>query len=190
MFTKQMDTVADVLIKKEISKREDKDFLVYGLSIGIELIFNMITTIALGFIGGMVLESLVFLVSFSFLRIYAGGYHCKKAITCYFLSSGVVAFVLLMVKFTTAEQKIMTGLIMLVFSVLIILKFAPMETPDKLFDEEERNYYRKKVMLHLKLECSLIYILFLMELSRFAFIICLGIAISSGFVFLQKLKVI
>ena len=50
---------------------EDNNVIVYGLSAGIEPVFNIITKILLGFLFGLVLESLVFLLSFSVLRIHA-----------------------------------------------------------------------------------------------------------------------
>lgn len=93
MFTQQMEKLADVLVKNDLTKGQDKDVLVYGLSVGTEIAFNIITTVVLGFMFGLELESLVFLGSFSFIRTYAGGYHCKKAMNCYLMSSAVIILV-------------------------------------------------------------------------------------------------
>ena len=69
----------------------------------IELIFNIVITIILGVIFCLVIESLVFLISFSFICTYLGGYHYKSAINCYLFSSIVVVLVLFIVKSTNIE---------------------------------------------------------------------------------------
>ena len=73
MLTKQVVSFADVMIEKEICKGEDREILIYGLTTGLQWLLNIATTIVLGLLFGMVIKSLIFLVSFSFLRTYAGG---------------------------------------------------------------------------------------------------------------------
>ncbi|KXL52181.1 accessory egulator protein B [Anaerotignum neopropionicum] len=129
MFTKQMEKLADVLIKNDMTKGQNKEVIVYGLSVGTELAFNIITTVVLGIMFGLVLESLVFLGSFSFIRTYAGGYHCKKAINCYLMSSGVIILVLGVIKFTPEGYMLFLGVAMLLIAIPVLLKLAPAETP-------------------------------------------------------------
>ena len=81
MFTKQTTKLADLLVENGTSDSEYRDIIAYGLSMAIEYAFNIATTITLGVLFNRVLESLVFLCAFSFLRTYAGGYHCKKQST-------------------------------------------------------------------------------------------------------------
>lgn len=84
MFKNQITKIADILIKNGVAEIEYKEIIVYGLTFGIELILNILTTIILGFMFGMVIESLIFLISFSLIRTYAGGYHSQSALKCYF----------------------------------------------------------------------------------------------------------
>lgn len=186
MIAKKLEEFVAVLIKKEISKSEDKDVIVYGLLTGIELAFNCITTIILGFMFGLLIESVIFLVAYSFLRAYVGGYHCKTAINCYFLSSGIVVLVLAITKFTSNQHMFITSFFVLLVSVPTILRLAPMEATYKPLDELEQKHYRKKAVTNLIIECILIGVLFTLELHTYAFIVCLGIMISSGLLFLQK----
>lgn len=190
MFTTQMEKFADILIEQGISKSEDRDIVVYGLCTGIELLLNIITTLILGILFGMVLESLVFLISFSFVRVYAGGYHCEKAISCYFMSTGIVVFVLSIVEFIPTEQMMIMGIVILLVATAVLLKLVPMETPTKPLDELERQYYRKKTIYHLMIECVLACGLFLLQLDSFALVICLGVLVSAWLVFWQKISVI
>ncbi|MEA1976135.1 MAG: accessory gene regulator B family protein [Bacillota bacterium] len=179
MFLKQVDRFSDVLIDQEIITIENKDLIVYGLSTGIELILNILTIIALGFVLDMLLESILFVISFAFIRVYAGGYHLKKVLNCYLLSSGIVALALLAVKFTPKEYMILISLLLLVISIPIILKFAPMGTPNKPLGNDEKKYYRKKVLDHMGIELIFIFVLFLLGMRIAILLISLSIFISS-----------
>lgn len=185
MLEKSMDKLADGLVERGITKSEDKSIIAYGLSAGIELLLGIITTIILGLIFGLILESLVFLVAFSFIRTYAGGYHCQKAINCYLISSGTVALLLTIVKTTPKENMISLSVAMLIVAIPILLKLAPIETPSKPLDQDEKIYYNKKMTRYLAIECLLACILYLFQFNNFAFIICLGIMVSSGLVLLE-----
>ena len=103
MLKFQIIKLVDMFIEKEICKNEDKEIIIHGLTSGIELIFNILTRIILGFIFGLVIEILVFLISFSFICTYLGGYHYKSAINCYLFSSIVVVLVLFIVKSTNIQ---------------------------------------------------------------------------------------
>lgn len=179
MFKKQMTKLANMLTEKEISKSEDREIIIYGLTSGIDLVFNIITTIMLGFVFGLIIESLVFLISFSLIRTYAGGYHCKKATNCYFFSSVIVVLVLSMVKFTPKEYILAISLVLLPISVWVILKLAPVETETKSLDEVEKKHYREKTILHLYMECVVITILFVFKSYILGYVVCLGIIVSA-----------
>lgn len=186
MIAKEIEHLADVLMEKETNPNIDKEIIVYGLSSALEHGASIITTIVFGILFGLILESVVFLIAFSCIRTYAGGYHCQKAINCYVMSSGVIALVLAAVKFTPQEYMFALSVTILLVSVPILIKLAPMETPSKPLDEDERKYYRKKTVVHLGIECAVIPILFLASFHRIAFVICLGIMVSVSLVFLQK----
>lgn len=179
MLKLQIIKLVDMFIEKEICKNEDKEIIIHGLTSGIELIFNILTTIILGFIFGLVIESLVFLISFSFIRTYSGGYHCKSAINCYLFSSMVVVLVLFIVKSTNIEYILIISMIMLLISIPIIFKFAPVETATKPLDDIERKYFRNKVILHLYIELIVLIILLLFKLYILEYIIYLGIMVSA-----------
>ena len=182
---KQIKKFVDILIKKNIVKNEDKDIIIYGLSVGNELFINVATTIILGVIFDLILESIVFLLAFACIRTYAGGYHCKKALNCYFMSSGILVLVLLITKYIPKECIFIISIILLIVSVPYIIKFAPMGIDNKPLDHMEHIYFRKKVYLHLYIEVFVITILFLVSLEKFAFLVSLAIFISGALLFMQ-----
>jgi len=188
MFKKQMEKLTNALIKNGASKAENKEIIVYGLCSAIEIGFNIITTLVLGFLFGLVLEGIIFLISYAFLRTYVGGYHCEKAINCYFMSSGIIALVLAAVEFTPGEYTKLISIGILAISVPFILKVAPVESTHKPLDSAERKYYRKKTIIHLMIECFTIIVLFLVGINNVAYVICLCIMITALLVFFQMIQ--
>ncbi len=76
MISNRLGKLADVIMENETNPNIDKDIIVYGLKSAIQQGASAITTIILGLLFGLTLEIIVFMVSFTFIRTYAGGYHC------------------------------------------------------------------------------------------------------------------
>ncbi|NCC15915.1 MAG: hypothetical protein EOM28_06135 [Clostridia bacterium] len=185
MIGKKLEKLACVLMENESNPDIDKEIIVYGLSCALEHAASIITSIVLGLLFGLTLEIIIFLMTFSFIRTYAGGYHCKKAINCYLMSSGVIILVLGVIKFTPEGYMLFLGVAMLLIAIPVLLKLAPVETPSKPLDEDEQKYYYKKTVVHLAIESAVIITLFLLKQNRFSFLVCIGIALSAGLVFAQ-----
>ena len=187
IINKKLEELADVLMENENHPNIDKEIIVYGLACALEHGISMITIIILGLLFELTFETVVFVLAFSFIRTYAGGYHCQKAINCYLMSNGAILLVLGIIKFTLEEYMFILGGAILLISLPILLKFAPIETPNKRLDEDERKQYRNKTITHLVIECVIIFTSFLVEYYTLAFTICLGIMVSACLVFLQVL---
>lgn len=188
MLNSKIEILADMIMESDKNTVKDKEIIVYGLKSAITQILSIISTAVLGCIFGLLWESIVFLVSFSAIRMYAGGYHCQKAIHCYIISSVIMVLVFAIVKFTPTGYILGMSLAMLIFSVPIILKLAPMETETKPLDEVEKQHYRKITIRNLVSECCIISILLITGGNNFAFVMSLGIMVTAGVVVLQKAK--
>ena len=187
MLSKQIEKFADVIVENKLSKTQDKEIIIYGLTTGLELLFNIFTTIILGFVFGLVLESLVFLISFSLIRTYAGGYHCIKAVNCYLFSSTIVILVLSIVKFTPNEYIFTISIVSLLFSIPILLKFMPVDTKTKSLDDEEKKYFRKKAVVNLIVETCIIVVSFYFKQYNWGYIFCLSIIVAAFLVIFEKI---
>ena len=174
-----MDKLTKVLIDRRIVTNDNREIITYGLSTGIELILNLITTLAIGLILNMVLESVVFVLSFAYIRVYAGGYHLKKAVNCYLVSNSIVALVLLTVMRTPKEYMVSISLILLSISIPIILQFSPIGTRNKHLSCHEKYYFRQKVFIYVSIELIIILILLLFGMITLAFLMSLGVFVSS-----------
>lgn len=181
-----MQIFTDLLIEKEICKNEDREIIIHGLTAGTELILSILTTVLLGLIFDLVVESIVFLISFSFIRMYAGGYHCKKASSCYIMSSATVVLAMIIVNITPTWYMLPISLLILLVSIPIVLKLAPVSATNKPLDEVDKQHFRKIAIRNLVVECLIIVTLIITGLDTFAFVMSLGIMTTAVVVVLQK----
>ena len=152
----------------------------------IEIGFNIISTIAIGLLFGMLIESIIFLVSFSLIRTYAGGYHASSAIRCYIFSMFVVIFVLFIQKFFLVYD--ITYLAALTLASLIIFMFAPQEDCNKPLDEIEQKTYKKYTYRYLIIEIIVVLITYFSGLMVLSKTISLGICMVAFALILGKIK--
>lgn len=180
-----IENFVEMLIENKVSKKEDKEIIIYGFITGIEIILNIITTIFLGFVFKLSIESLMFLCSYALIRIYAGGYHCEKAINCYICSSMIMIISLFIVKITSIKYILNICIILIFISIPIILKIAPIGTKNKPLDNEEKVYFKKKLFKNIFLEIIIFIIFIIFECYNLAYMICLGFFIVAIVVLIQ-----
>ena len=188
MISKKIEELADMIVENSNKNQVDREIIVYGLKTGIEQITSVVTTIFLGSILGLVLESLVFFISFSTIRIYAGGYHTKQPTHCYVMSCGIIMLALLIIKLAPMKYALIVCVFLIIISVIIMIKLAPIQAINKPLDKEEQYHYRRKTLLYLGIEVILALGFYLFELYSFTLAIGLAIIFTGGLMVLQVLK--
>ena len=161
----------NLLLKKVVNRLilegnieyEDRDIYTYGLHQGILVIVNIVTTILIGFLVGMIWESILFMVTYIPLRTYAGGYHTKTQMRCYLFSILLALVVLLAIKYILWTNFIMLGLALIAGAIIFIL--APVGDENKSLSETEIIVYKSRTRLILIVE--LFTMLILMQVSLF-----------------------
>lgn len=185
MINNYLTKFVDLLVDRKIGKKEDRDIIIYGLMSGIKLLLNIVTTIILGAIFGLILESLIFLIFFSLIRSYTGGYHAERTLSCYIFSSLVIVAVLLAIRFTPQMYILFLNIVIMIIAIPIILKFAPVDALLKPLDNIERKHFRKKGIINLFIECILVFIFYAFKQYKFSYIITLGILVSALLIIIQ-----
>ena len=107
--------------------------------------FFLIFTCFLGGIFGIFWESVLFYLSFSVLREYAGGFHATKEIVC-LLSTSCSIFICILT-ISLMEHLNATGLsigLLLTGSIVVSL-LCPMDSEEKPLSAAEKKYYGNKV---------------------------------------------
>lgn len=75
MLSSRLEKLAEVIMENETNPNIDKDIIVYGFNSAIEQGMSFVTAVVLGSLFGLGIEVIIFLVSFTLIRTYAGGYH-------------------------------------------------------------------------------------------------------------------
>ncbi|MFI3176287.1 MAG: accessory gene regulator B family protein [Eubacteriales bacterium] len=140
-----VENLVEILVQNGKCKEEERGVVLYGLRMAREIIANIITTIVIGLLFGMMLETIVFSVTFAILRSYCGGVHARNGLECYIFSSITLVMVLLIQKFDVIVGDV-ASVVMLIGAAMILM-FAPIGDYNKRLDTIERQVYRNKVQL-------------------------------------------
>lgn len=119
---------------------EDQDICEYGLQQLFTILLNVFTAIWIGYLFGLVLESIAALVVFIPLRTYAGGFHFENPKYCYVASSLTVCMQMMFVKYTHLQYSMILASILL---VILIANLAPVASENKPLSKKETTKYKK-----------------------------------------------
>lgn len=96
----------------------------------------------IGMVFGKLPESILFMAAYIPLRSYAGGYHAKTAVRCYFFSIVMISAVLWVMRYMNYSGLICGCLSAISGSVIWFL--VPVEDRNKPLDDLEKVVYRKR----------------------------------------------
>lgn len=90
-----VERLVDKMLQEKMISTEDKKWYIYSLQLIIEKIVSYSTILLLAMIFGFFFQTIGFLLVFSVIRKYSGGFHFKHFWSCYLFSIGTyLAFVL------------------------------------------------------------------------------------------------
>lgn len=176
--------LVSIFIKNNIIDEKDKEIYIYGLNQGIIMIFNIITVIIIGIILNMLFLSLLFIITYIPIRVYAGGFHCRTQTKCYIFSVIMQICVLLLCKVHFLNEPIFILTISITGSIIGFL-LSPVEDINKRLDDLEVKVYKKKA------RTNIIIIQFLtlltLKYSEYSLIMALAIGCSGLMLILGKI---
>ena len=183
MFYKLSERITDEFEKQRVIVSEDKEIYRYGVQQGLNLAFNLLTTLVIGAVCGMFWESILFMAAYMPLRSFAGGYHAKTHLRCYLYSIVMITVVLLIIRFLPVGR-IIYSCLMLVGGIVIFL-LAPVEDKNKPLDDEEQRVYCIRTRVILVLEGSVLLVSIILQFKPLysdisLAIFCLGVLVLVG----------
>ena len=152
---------------------EDRKLYEYGFHMLFAKGFFFLLTILLGCLFRIIVESIVFFLFFSAIRSYAGGVHAKKESSCTILTSGALFATIAVIKWSIVTDQLLVPLSVILASAVIILVYAPLDSPEKPLDQEEKKRFRKISGLLLLL-ISIVAIVSLVVQRKQFFSVCAG----------------
>lgn len=163
---KVINNFTEFLIKNNIIEEKRRKIYAYGLNQLIVYLYNFLTVIIVGWIFGMVWQSIAFTVFYMMIRPYAGGYHARTPKMCYVFSLIMIIAVLFLIKIIPLNG--LLYLLIYAFSSIVIFKLSPVEDENKPLDDIERVVFRKRAIkshIILSLCCLIFWFVGLKELS-------------------------
>ena len=146
MLKNLAEDLAVILAANEIIKFEDCDAYRYGLELFLSkaVMYTIVLIIAL--LTKTLPFSILFIVSYSAIRKYSGGYHCKTAEMCLIVSV-LIYLIALFIYMINIENIAIFLMISTLLSPLAVLFFSPVETPNNPLTNEEKKKYHLNAMI-------------------------------------------
>jgi len=175
-----VDKVMTFLAKDNDLNEDEAEVVRYGLEIMITKALFAVVIAVIGLMMRCFGESVVFAVSFTLLREYGGGYHAETRKKCFVLSIMTLVASLSIIKLAENFQILTLPIcgIALISAIYILIK-APIDTPNKRFDEDEIKVYGRKARLLTVILLVAALLLWLLKLSDFTFTVLTGIIIQA-----------
>ena len=145
MFEAISRKITNRMIKDGVIEQDELEIYLYGMELFFTTALNMLILIVLSIIFNEFWNGITFMLAFSFLRKYTGGYHASTPVKCCFLTMGVIFAMLLAVIYL--KITVVASVIWLVLSAVIILLLSPMDSDNRQLDNIEKIIYGKMVMV-------------------------------------------
>lgn len=169
------EKISNVLWEQGILKKDDKNICSYGLDILISSVAEVTAILIISLLVNNFRETAVFFAAFIPLRIFAGGYHAKTRMRCFFVSLAVYAVFSVVVRTIPAGKYSLLSIISAPISLAIVLAFAPVVHKNKSASENERKIYRDKSIRICLVESAVIFLaVYIFKSSCFAVSAALG----------------
>ena len=139
MYNKISKRITEKFVELGIIDKENIDIYKYGFELLLSLMFTTLCILILSIFVKKISETVIYLVGFFVVRTICGGYHAKHHYSCFITTIISYLLFLLFEHLTKNEsQSKFFIVITLVFSIVIIAAFSPIEHPDNPMTE-----YRK-----------------------------------------------
>lgn len=132
--------------------KDSKEVIAYGTFAILQTLLSIGITILLGYIFGVLIETLIMSFTIIILRKYSGGVHASSPGICTLLSSvialGLALFaVYILAPVISLKFIIILGLLCFLWSFYIILKLCPVDSPAKPIKTRKKKERMKKASI-------------------------------------------
>lgn len=155
MLHKTAEIIVCTLFGKD---NPNTDNYIYGIELFLSSFICSVLLLLIGIISNTFLESVIFIVCFSALRIFTGGYHAHSFLLCTvitLLNYFLIVFVYRWLLFYLSKTYV--NLPVFIISLLIIILLAPVENPSNPFDQEQAFIFKKRSIIILLVEIMVFY---------------------------------
>lgn len=168
---------------------DDVDLIAYGFfAVLSKFIYGAICVIS-GFVFNRFVESIIFYISFLFVRKYAGGFHAKTELRCFFLSALSITISVLMI--SLSEKVIPVTIVVLCLSMIsyiMISIYAPVPSKERPLNEEECKRYSNISKIRIMMLIAISLITYILEYKNICMSINTAVILSNFLLVAGKRK--
>ena len=158
----------------------DDEIIRYGLEIVIMRGVFLILILVIGALMNCLIESIIFTVSYSVLRMYAGGCHAESRSKCFINSVLTLIIALIGIKAAEAYGFAAAALgVLSVIAAIYIFIASPIDTENKRLDKDEVYHYGKRARIFLVILSLLAGIMLVLRLNSVAYSVMMGMVIEA-----------
>lgn len=176
-----VERVAERLVSSMLASQaipeENAELVSFGIVQGLRSVIEIIVMVVTGLVLGRFWQSMVILLVFMPLRIYAGGYHAKTPMQCAIKTWLLFLGILLWLKFVPFP--LWGQILFMIITVICLWRFAPVQHENRPLEEYEIVKYRKKAFQIFGVETALFVALSLFGFAELAKCIVLGIVMMT-----------
>lgn len=135
--------IVRVLLKNKIIEADKIEVYQYGYEIMLSTVITFMIVLVSGIVLNCLPAALLYFLIFAVMRQICGGYHAQHYWSCNTLFAVLTVSVLLLFKFFPMEGIAAIHYTFLLFSVLVIFVYAPVENENKPISEKQKVLFRK-----------------------------------------------
>lgn len=155
--------ITQSLVDKNIIDFEDHEIYMYGLQLFIAMVLKFIGIFAIAYGLGWMKEAVVFTLAFGILRVNAGGYHSSTYFRCFIVTVLAMAVSIGAATYITYYDVFFITISILTISILLVLQYAPVDTPNKPLSSKEYTVYRKRSIAIVIIESLVIVAIYILN---------------------------
>lgn len=152
MFRHCAGKLTSSLVENNVISAEDFELYSFGFEMTFAVAANILTTLLIGILFRMPLESLLFLTAFIPLRSYAGGFHASGHFRCYWLSTVAVIAVLFATRFVLSIYSEDVVLIIGFVCAGTMFVLVPVQDSNRPLEDIEIRVFRRRAKIVLCVE--------------------------------------
>lgn len=130
------------LIKNGVIDEKEYKIYEYGFETFLASLINIVTVLIIGAISGRFIHTLLFLITYSSVRQFSGGYHAKNHIRCFITFMAIYISTLVFSAYIGVSKNNFIIVVSLIVSLVIIFQLAPLEHHNNPLNKFEKVRYR------------------------------------------------
>lgn len=164
MIDELIEKIVDSMINTDIISKDDKEAYVYAYTITLEKILTLITIGIMGVVLNRLVNIIIFLCTFMFLRRRTGGFHLETFGQC-FIGTNIICIIIEVCDFIWLKYMPVVMVFCMV-SVIYILCVGTVNHPNLALDDSELRESKKRARIVVVLEVLLTIVLCIVGVDR------------------------